>query len=229
LKTLRISFAIAFLGMVASCAPKSNVQALEDDVEKLQNQVTDLQTQQTTQNNINNEQVAMQLKQNENISSMMALATKGSGVERRGMTWGMINDAKSRKGVVHVGCDGDPKVNNPNSPKCNPYQGDTECDQKLPVLCLNKTKPIACPADLVTDSGKQWSGGEVRLTMAMEGTKLDSLSAADQICKNAFGTEWKIAEFHDGSGWGLWAQGNMKPKERFWVFINDQNANCWDK
>jgi hypothetical protein len=37
-----------------------------------------------------------------------------------------------------------------------------------------------------------------------------------------------MAEFHDGWGWGFWAKGNIESDQRFWVYINDQQANCWN-
>jgi hypothetical protein len=44
-----------------------------------------------------------------------------------------------------------------------------------------------------------------------------------------------MAEFHDGSapnaGWGFWAESIdpnlLIPGNRYWVSINDQNANPW--
>jgi hypothetical protein len=38
-----------------------------------------------------------------------------------------------------------------------------------------------------------------------------------------------MAEFHDGGGgWSYWGFGNIQIGRRFWVAINDQNANPWN-
>ncbi|MFD4658285.1 hypothetical protein ACFWP2_21955 [Kitasatospora sp. NPDC058444] len=37
----------------------------------------------------------------------------------------------------------------------------------------------------------------------------------------------RLAEFHDGNGWGLWAHGTLPGGTRFWTAINDQPANPW--
>ena len=57
---------------------------------------------------------------------------------------------------------------------------------------------------------------------------LTSLAAANQMCTTFFGAGWRMAEFHDGWGWGMSAFGNVRSDTRFWVHINDQPANCWN-
>ena len=48
------------------------------------------------------------------------------------------------------------------------------------------------------------------------------------FCVAFFGTGWRAAEFHDGWGWKFGAYGHVRSDIRFWVYINDQNANCWN-
>jgi hypothetical protein len=40
-----------------------------------------------------------------------------------------------------------------------------------------------------------------------------------------------MAEFHDNriGGWGFRAYGNVRNDLHFWVKINDQPANCWNR
>ena len=64
----------------------------------------------------------------------------------------------------------------------------------------------------------------------MEGA-LTSLSAADAVCSSAFGSEWRMAEFHDGGGgWNYTGYGYIKRDgvDHYWTYIDDQSANCWD-
>jgi hypothetical protein len=48
------------------------------------------------------------------------------------------------------------------------------------------------------------------------------------MCVTFFGAGWRMAEFHDSWGWGFSAYGNVRSDTRFWVYINDQQANCWN-
>jgi len=60
---------------------------------------------------------------------------------------------------------------------------------------------------------------------------------ADSLCASTFGAGYRMAEFHDGDpgywcGWDFWGDAlsaNLAPfvNTRFWVSINDQNANPW--
>ena len=84
------------------------------------------------------------------------------------------------------------------------------------------------PAGYNGNQYNQWSGGKVELTKPIRGNKLTSLEAANRLCQDNFGSDWRMAAHHDGWGWGFLAKGKLKSSKRFWVYINDQNANCWD-
>lgn len=141
-----------------------------------------------------------------------------------GMTWGTYIH-ENFKGYVDVSCMGEPKL--PNSDKCNAYQGDTLCTQKLPLLCINKNRSLPQPEDLPLHGNNIWSGGEVKLVKNVLGTKLTSHEAADEICSKNFGKGWQMAGHEDGTGWGFWAKGTIDTSKRFWVSISDQPSNCW--
>jgi hypothetical protein len=158
---------------------------------------------------------------------------------RNGMTWTRIGAPPLQ--TDGVGCSG-----------CNPYQGDTSCSSSLPILCV-KPEGLQRPNYAVSGSPSQrgWSGGHIRLTTAAVGTSLGSLANANAICAAAFGTGYRMAEFHDGKyvtgmgadayygntwptsgllngGWNFYAYGNVSSASRFWTYINDQPANCWN-
>jgi hypothetical protein len=127
----------------------------------------------------------------------------------------------------------------------HPYQGDTLTSQSLPMLCINKngtpnpgTSVIGSPQQTPGGAWRRtWSGGVVALTPPITGTSLTSRSVANGVCANHFGAGFRMAEFHDGdpnlwSGWDFWAEARgatIAPFQgtRFWVSINDQNANPW--
>jgi hypothetical protein len=97
-----------------------------------------------------------------------------------------------------------------------------------------------------------WSGGTIGVTNPIQGTELSSAEMASALCQKALGQGYRMAEFHDGKwvsgmdtdryygdtwpapgrlssgGWSFYAFGNVPSDTRFWVYINDQPANCWD-
>ena len=135
-----------------------------------------------------------------------------------GMTWATYGH-DSTYGADTVSCHG-------GSRSCNAYTGDTSCARALPVLCINQDGSSNPGA--TTGTYTQWAAGNIATTLPVLGTALASASNADAICENAFGTGWRMAEFHDGWGWGFVALGHVRDDRRFWVYIDDQPANCWD-
>jgi hypothetical protein len=153
------------------------------------------------------------------------------------MTWSLLNSAKPDAWNAYV-LPGSDAVT-------NPYQGDTWTNNSLPVLCINKNNPLN-PGVGVLGSPTQtpggawrgtWSGGTVALTAPVKGTTLTSVAAANALCASQLGAGYQMAEFHDGdpaywSGWDFWgaaagANLSLFQGTRFWVSINDQNANPW--
>ena len=138
----------------------------------------------------------------------------------KGMTWVVLQQFN---GVTRIGADR----------RTNPYRGDANCNQMHSLLCMNQDFRAAPSAEYLDG----WSGSIVEATVPIPGTRLRSPEIADNICKNTFGHQYRMAEFHDGnagvmvgelSGWDFWAYGGVEPGERFWVRINDQPANPWD-
>lgn len=133
------------------------------------------------------------------------------------------NDAWAHKGLHDSGRAQD-RVACKN---CNAYAGDASCSSSLPVLCINKDGSSS--NGYASSFYDGWAAGNIALTAPVLGTTLTSLSAANTICAYAFGPGWRMTEFHDGQGgWGWRAYGNINNTSRFWVYINDQNANCWN-
>ena len=138
---------------------------------------------------------------------------------KKGMTWALLS-TNTPTGTIRVGC----------ATGCDAYHGDTPCSTPLPLLCIKKTGtgfPLPSPFSVNnTDQYYKWSGGIVGTTAAM--IPPTSLTAANQACKVEFGTDWRVAEFHDGWAWHFQAYGGVgNPSQRFWVHINDQPAVCW--
>lgn len=135
-------------------------------------------------------------------------------VNRKGMTWHLVSQNGD---VARVGYDA----------ITNAYQGDTSVSASLPLLCF---RPDGREAPGGLDTGSDgWAGGEVKLSPSVPGTALTSLNTANAICSNEYGDGWRMAEFHDGpNGWRWYANGTINPDTRFWVSINDQNANPWN-
>lgn len=147
---------------------------------------------------------------------MLVLFSAHAVFARDGLTWSKTSH-DSTNGTDYVNTSGG-----------NAYVGDTDCNTTLPILCIkNDFSPI--PPGFVPGYYNGWVGGHIALTLPLPGTALTSLVAADSYCDYAHGRGYRMAEFHDGGGgWGWTAYGNVNPDTRFWVYIDDQPANCWN-
>ena len=98
---------------------------------------------------------------------------------QHGLTWGLLPAAPKRF-AAH--CHGMPKapMDQLHSGSCNPYQGDTLCTARLPVLCFAPSHQA------------------LAISPPTSGTDLRSRAVADVICARAFGPDWRMAEHHDG-------------------------------
>ncbi len=107
--------------------------------------------------------------------------------------------------------------------RTNPYTGDTPVTTALPLLCIRQDGRVEPALPFLEYGG--WAAGRVAMTQRVLGTALTTQAKADAICRNQFGTGWRMSEFHDGGGWNFWADGNIG---RFWVADADGTGNPWD-
>lgn len=117
-----------------------------------------------------------------------------------------------------------------NEPMCDPYVGDTACSSQLPVACIRPDgKPV--PKALAGQhAGMTWSGGQLAFTEPVEGSRFAPARHVDSFCAAQFGTGWRTARFHDGSGnFGIAGRSaSAGPQSRVWVDIADSPyATCW--
>lgn len=177
-------------------------------------------------------------------ASIPALAANPSG---KAMTWQAykLTPEAAAGNLASVGCQG-----------CNAYKGDVKRNKKLPILCIvpgDSPMPanyLAWGNTIVLAPGTAssdwkfyhgWSGGKIGITEPFKGTEIVSKEFADEKCKKQLGDpNARMVEHHDNNvgGWGLGAEihpmsasntllGNGNKTLRFWVSINDQNANPW--
>ncbi len=152
-------------------------------------------------------------------------AAKSPNSLNMGLTWRQVL-TNAPTGTIHVGCG---HTNGSN--ECNPISGDTPCSTVLPILCIRKTGPgfpLAAPRSIDnTNIYHQWSGGLVATTTPTAAPS--TLADANTFCAKELGSDFRVAEFHDGWGWYFQAFGGVaNPSQRFWVHINDQpNGTCW--
>jgi hypothetical protein len=152
----------------------------------------------------------------DDIAALQCAQSRYPFSTRQGMTWAKVSH-ESVHGTDKVGCAG-----------CNPYVGDTSCSSALPILCI-APDGAPTPSGITTDFYNGWIGGNIGLTPAVQGTQLTSLAAANARCQGFFGSGWQMAEFHHSLGAWYWSsRGNINNASRFWVYINDQPANCWN-
>jgi hypothetical protein len=159
---------------------------------------------------------------------------------KRAMTWRVLKTAVIQgKSYALFGSDS----------QTNPYQGDTDINEVHSLLCIHKINlpaPLGLPSPTTTTGGAlrgSWSGGQVLVIPNIQAKALISELIANETCRGQGQRlsnidEFRMAEFHDGdrlagwAGWDFWAEVSSiealdNPDIRYWVQINDQNANPW--
>ncbi|CAF0780272.1 unnamed protein product [Adineta steineri] len=134
-------------------------------------------------------------------------------------------------GVDLVGCSGGGGgVPEPPGMICNAYSGDTNCDTSLPILCVKYDDSPQPTIPVTWNYSFGWNRGHIRLTSSVRGSVFRDLSEVNEFCGVIFGNGWRTATFHDGGGgWNYYSYGNISSDKRFWVHVNDQDANCWNR
>ncbi len=140
----------------------------------------------------------------------------------KGVTWVI---EKQLNGLVLVGSDA----------LTNPYTGDTNCNQRLPILCI-RVEGFPPPANADGNNySESWSGGQIGQTYPFSGHEINTREKANAKCVERYGSGWRIMEFHDGAlgtagtdGWKAWGYGGLNAGRRMWISINDQPANPWN-
>lgn len=153
-------------------------------------------------------------------------AQQGFAVGRgscKGMTW-VVH--RQFNGLVQVGAD----------QSSNPFVGDRDCSQRHRVLCIKVDGYSPPYASNGVNFSNGWSGGIVKASPGISGNDINTREKANAFCQQNFGAAYRMADFHTGSmgtlntdGWEFWAYGSLEPNARFWVAINDQAANVWNK
>jgi hypothetical protein len=176
---------------------------------------------------------------------------------RNGMTWGTAL-YNSDLDITRVHCCGQPAPEGGGT-CCNAYQGETSCSKALPVLCVKvdgRTRPpyamSACSTCAMEDEYYNgWAEGSIGLTAPAQGNAFATLADVNAYCAAQLGEGYQVAEHHTGryvfgmdennfygdtwpqstyaGGWGFYGPGQLTATSRFWVDINDQNANCWGR
>ena len=105
-----------------------------------------------------------------------------SVISRKGMTWKAVEWPDQGIMVGKWGCSG-----------CDPYKGDTECTERLPILCITGYKTLPRPYYPVVANGGMpdkgfyngWSGGVIAPTnKRYQGLQLTSWSKGNSFCRN---------------------------------------------
>ncbi len=173
---------------------------------------------------------------------------------RKGLTW-LKRKRETKFPVDFLACGGG--INGALS-MCNAYVGDQPCNGVLPMLCNKSewlARPayqVDYPSRTNDPYYGPWQGGHSALGPRVAGTWLRSKVVADSFCAADLGVGWKMAGFHDGlymvgmdsltyhdetwnaslastGAWGFYTYTSNIPMDiRFWVYIDDQSANCWN-
>lgn len=116
--------------------------------------------------------------------------------QKKGMTWVVAAwPLAENSWAASVGCNG-----------CDPYNGDTSCNESRPILCLIDYKSLPRPfynyqkrtSNAYADGGfyNGWTGGYYAATAPVVGNLLTSKAEADKLCQQSFGPTAQIMNHH---------------------------------
>ncbi|MFN3859241.1 MAG: hypothetical protein ACK4RV_15980 [Caulobacter sp.] len=112
---------------------------------------------------------------------------------------------------------------------CGPFTGDTDCDTELPLACF-KGGEEPYPRAGGKAAPAAWTGGRIRGTEPVRGSRFATIGEANAFCAGRFGQGWRVLRQQDGAranamtGYGSSAE--FRP--RAWADIVDQpHATCW--
>lgn len=108
-------------------------------------------------------------------------------------------------GIDSIGCHDHLK---PKGMNCNPYQGDTDCDVALPILCTKTDSSPRPPYHIYGHGALQpaahyaaWNQGHIATTQPVKASGFKNRAEVDAFCTAAQGPGWKVT--------GLWATNNL--------------------
>lgn len=126
----------------------------------------------------------------------------------------------------------------PGETHCDPFRGDTPCDTEQPLLCF-ADRAAAAPALPASVAASQdhfkriWTGGTLAATPPVRGGAFRTIGEADAHCRRQFGSDWRVAEWHDGGvGWRFTAlrEGRSFARVRHWIDIRGApHGACWGR
>ena len=97
----------------------------------------------------------------------------------------------SEFGIDKMGCGDD---NSRNGGRCNPYEGDTLCSERLPLLCIKEDNTPRPPYDIIEIRGAMpsayyqgWNRGHIATTVAVQCSQFATIADANQFCADSFG------------------------------------------
>lgn len=145
---------------------------------------------------------------------------------KKGLTFGVRktlprNNTYHQSAITTVGC------KDASGAACDAYQGDTDCNVSLPVLCF---APLTNQQDPSQGALHQWVSGRINVVGPVPGNSFKTLKDVDLACSRLGNPNWRAARFHEHpKGWNWTAFGKAPNNRRFWVHIDDQPATCWAK
>ena len=113
---------------------------------------------------------------------------------------------------------------------CSPFSGDRLCSVPGPIACYrdgNRAPPSVIERGT---NSTAFVGGEVRLSKPERGDRFPNLRSADAFCREQFGPDWRVLNYHEGGGGSIVSYSKIAPGTRALVNIEDQQyGNCWDR
>ncbi|CAF4757114.1 unnamed protein product, partial [Rotaria sp. Silwood2] len=112
-------------------------------------------------------------------------------------------------GIDYIGCR---DWTDPNGMNCDPYNGDTDCNVELPMLCMKYDYSPRPPyfiygngAAMPAANYAGWNQGHVSTTMPVKASRFENRAQASAFCATALGAGWEVVAIW--SGQGKWISG----------------------
>jgi|GEM_PF-2116539 len=142
----------------------------------------------------------------------------------RGMTWAASDILLADTGLMTMSCNFDLARH-----YCDPRAGDLPCSDAVPLACYRDGERAA-PVNATHQSriNANFTGGDIRLTEPVKGSRFASSAEASQFCRASFGEGWRVLDHHVAGGDLALTVSDLPDGARAWVDIRTSpRATCW--
>lgn len=104
------------------------------------------------------------------VTFLLLICFSHLGLAQNGLTWKINPGNAGNNWIGSVSC-----------ANCNPYNGDTSCQEYLPIICITHHNLLPQPSSFTCPNPSRpcWAGGIFTTTIPIKGADLTSKSVGD--------------------------------------------------